>query len=190
MNILETALPGVIIIEPKVFGDQRGFFMETWHQDRYKAIGIKEDFVQDNLSYSARGVLRGLHYQYPNSQGKLVSVIQGEVFDVAVDIRIGSPTFGKWVGVTLTGHNHRQLWVPPGFAHGFCVVSDFAYFSYKCTDRYSPEAEGGICWNDPDIQIEWPINDNTLSQKDMCYPRLKDVKADRLPKYCEVILDD
>ena len=183
MKAIETKLPGVLIVEPRVFGDTRGFFMETFSQGKYEGIGLKEKFVQDNLSFSSRGVLRGLHYQNPNSQGKLVSVVQGEVFDVAVDIRIGSPTFGQWVGVNLSGDNHRQLWVPPGFAHGFCVLSDITYFTYKCTDIYTPSAEGGVLWNDPDIGIEWPIEKPLLSDKDEVYPRLKDVPAERLPKY-------
>lgn len=183
MNVIETNLPGVIIIEPKVFGDTRGYFFETWQQARYEAIGIKEKFVQDNVSFSARGVLRGLHYQKPNTQGKLVSVLQGEVFDVAVDIRVGSPNFGQWTGVLLSGENHRQLWVPPGFAHGFCVTSETAYFSYKCTDLYTPQAEGGIIWNDPDIGIEWPLVDVVLSDKDKVYTKLKDMAADKLPQY-------
>jgi len=183
MNVIETNLPGVIIIEPKVFGDARGYFFETWQQARYEAIGIKEKFVQDNVSYSARGVLRGLHYQKPNAQGKLVSVLQGEVFDVAVDIRVGSPHFGQWTGVFLSGENHRQLWVPPGFAHGFCVTSETAYFTYKCTDVYTPQAEGGIIWNDPDIGIEWPLVDVVLSDKDKVYTKLQDMPADKLPQY-------
>lgn len=181
MKVLETKLSGVVIIEPKVFGDTRGFFQETWQKSRYEALGIQGEFVQDNLSFSTRGVLRGLHYQQPHAQGKLVSVIQGEVFDVAVDIRSGSPTFGQWVGVMLTGDNHRQIWVPPGFAHGFCVISETSYFTYKCTDVYTPEAEGGIVWNDPDIGIEWPLADVSLSAKDKLYPRLKDIAPDRLP---------
>lgn len=182
MNVIATKLPGVFIIEPQVFGDARGFFLETWRQERYAEMGIKEKFVQDNLSYSRRGVLRGLHYQQPHAQGKLVSVVHGEVFDVAVDIRVGSPTFGQWVGVSLTGENHRQLWIPPGFAHGFCVVSPTAYFTYKCTDIYTPQAEGGIIWNDPDIGVAWPLADVSLSEKDQVYPRLREIPADRLPK--------
>lgn len=183
MKVIETKLPGVLILEPRVFGDDRGYFLETWQQERYEALGIKEKFVQDNLSYSARGVLRGLHYQQPNAQGKLVSVVKGEVFDVAVDIRNGSPTFGQWVGISLSGNNHRQLWIPPGFAHGFCVVSETAYFIYKCTDVYTPQAEGGVIWNDPDIGIEWPVSDVLLSDKDKVYSRLKDVPTARLPKF-------
>ena len=181
MNVIETKIPGVLIIEPKIFGDARGFFMETWQLQRYEEMGIRGPFVQDNLSFSSRGVLRGLHYQQPHAQGKLVSVVLGEVFDVAVDIRRGSATFGQWVGVLLSGGNNRQLWVPPGFAHGFCVASDTAYFTYKCTDVYTPEAEGGIAWNDPDIGIAWPISDAVLSDKDKEYPRLRDIPANRLP---------
>lgn len=183
MNVIETKLPGVLIIEPKVFGDTRGFFMETWQQNKYEELGIKGPFVQDNLSFSTKGVLRGLHYQNPHGQGKLVSVVQGEVFDVAVDIRVGSPTFGQWEGVALSGENHHQLWIPAGFAHGFCVMSETAYFTYKCTDVYTPSAEGGVSWNDPDIGIEWPLKDVNLSDKDQVYPRLKDIAVERLPKY-------
>lgn len=183
MKVIETKIPGVLILEPKVFGDTRGFFKETWQKSRYEDIGIDCDFVQDNLSFSTKGVLRGLHYQHPHEQGKLVSVVIGKVFDVSVDIRVGSPTFGQWVGVLLSGENHRQFWVPPGFAHGFCVMSDTAYFTYKCNDVYTPSAEGGIMWNDPDIGIDWPIKDALLSDKDQIYPRLKDVSLDRLPKY-------
>jgi len=183
MKVIETKLPGVLIVETKTFSDERGFFKETWRQERYVGAGIQGQFVQDNLSFSARGVLRGLHYQRPHAQGKLVSVVEGKVFDVAVDIRSGSPTFGEWVGVMLSGDNHRQLWIPPEFAHGFCVVSDTAYFTYKCTDIYTPEAESGIAWNDPDIGIEWPLTDVRLSEKDQNYPRLKDLSVDRLPTF-------
>lgn len=183
MKVMETKLAGVLIIEPKVFMDKRGFFQETWQEARYSALGIKERFVQDNLSFSTRGVLRGLHFQQPNAQGKLVSVIQGEVFDVAVDIRVGSPTFGQWVGVLLSGENHKQLWIPPGFAHGFCVLTDTVYFTYKCTDVYTPGAEGGIIWNDPDIGIEWPIKDVEISAKDKDYPKLRDISVKRLPDF-------
>jgi dTDP-4-dehydrorhamnose 3,5-epimerase len=184
MQIIETALPGVLIIEPKVFGDARGFFLETWQQNRYEEAGLPGRFVQDNLSFSTRGVLRGLHYQHPLGQGKLVSIIQGEVFDVAVDIRRGSPTFGKWTGVILSGDNHKQLWIPPGFAHGFCVLSETAYFTYKCTEFYAPASEGGIAWDDPDIGIDWPLAQVSLSAKDEKNVRLKDVPVDRLPVYC------
>ena len=183
MKVIETNLPGVVILEPRVFGDGRGFFQETWQKARYEAIGITEEFVQDNLSFSTRGVLRGLHYQHPHAQGKLVSVIQGEVFDVAVDIRVGSPTFGQWTGAYLSGENHHQLWVPPGFAHGFCVVSDTVYFAYKCSEVYTPAAEGGITWNDPDIGIEWPLTEVVLSGKDQDYPRLCNISPERLPQF-------
>lgn len=183
MKVVETKLPGVLILEPKVFGDHRGFFYESWQKTRYEEHGIIGEFVQDNVSYSRKGVLRGLHFQNPNSQGKLVSVIQGEVFDVAVDIRVGSPTFGQWEGVVLSGENHKQFWVPEGFAHGFCVLSDTAYFTYKCTMEYSPHNEGGIRWDDPELGIEWPINEVELSYKDQIYPNLKDIQAEKLPKY-------
>lgn len=183
MKIVETDLAGVVVVEPKVFGDARGFFYETWQKERYEDAGIKGTFVQDNVSFSRKGVLRGLHYQQPHSQGKLVSVLQGEVFDVAVDIRAGSPQFGKWTGVILSGENHRQLWIPEGFAHGFCVLSDTAYFSYKCTDVYTPACEGGILWNDPDIGIKWPMEEVVLSDKDQIYPLLKNISIDQLPKF-------
>lgn len=183
MKKIETNLQGVWIIEPKVFGDGRGFFYETWQQTRYEEIGIQGPFVQDNVSFSRKGVLRGLHYQQPHCQGKLVSVLQGEVLDVAVDIRVGSPQFGQWTGVVLSGENHRQLWIPEGFAHGFCVLSETAYFSYKCTDVYSPECEGGILWNDPDIGIKWPLTEVSLSDKDQVYPLLRQINAEKLPKF-------
>lgn len=185
MKVVETKLAGVLVIEPRVFKDRRGFFQETWQEARYSALGIKGRFVQDNLSFSTRGVLRGLHYQQPHAQGKLVSVIQGEVFDVAVDIRVGSPTFGHWIGVLLSGENHKQLWIPPGHAHGFCVLSETAYFTYKCTDVYTPAAEGGIVWNDPDIGVEWPLHNVEISDKDQKYPKLRDISVDRLPKFNE-----
>lgn len=183
MKVTKTGLPGVIIIETDVFQDDRGFFMETYHQARYDTMGIKARFVQDNLSYSRKGVLRGLHYQSPHGQGKLVYAVKGEVFDVAVDIRKGSPTFGRWVGVTLSGQNKRQLYIPEGFAHGFVVVSDEAVFAYKCTDFYHPETERGIIWNDPDIGIEWPVKDPVLSPKDASYPRLGQIAEESLPAY-------
>ncbi|SFR14180.1 dTDP-4-dehydrorhamnose 3,5-epimerase [Desulfoscipio geothermicus] len=187
MNVLETKLPGVLIIEPDVFGDARGYFMETWQQARYAQAGLPGNFVQDNLSFSTRGVLRGLHFQNPNAQGKLVFVLQGEVFDVAVDIRAGSPTFGQWVGVTLSSENKRQLYIPEGFAHGFCVTSETALFAYKCTDIYNPAAEGGIIWNDPDIGIDWPIDNPILSEKDRGYQQLKDIPGEKLPQFGSVI---
>ncbi len=180
MNVIETELPGVRIFEPKVFGDHRGFFVETFNAKRYADRGLDSAFVQDNLSFSKYGTLRGLHYQNPHPQGKLVSVLQGEVFDVAVDIRRGSATFGKWVGVTLSAENKRQFYVPPGYAHGFCVTSETALFSYKCTDFYAPEADGGVLWNDPDLGIAWPVAEPTLSPKDAVAPRLKDIAPHRL----------
>ena len=183
MNVIDTDIPEVKIIEPKVFGDSRGFFLESFHVERYKAAGIDATFVQDNHSRSAKGVLRGLHFQVKHPQGKLVRITQGEVFDVAVDIRRGSPTFGKWVGATLTGENHQQLWVPPGFAHGFCVLSDSADFLYKCTDYYNPNDEGSVIWNDPDLAIDWPSDSPTLSDKDADAPCLKDVPESMLPLY-------
>ena len=180
MNVIETKLPGVLIIEPKVFGDARGFFMETYNQQRYHQAGITETFVQDNISSSRKNTLRGLHYQNPNPQGKLVSVLEGEVFDVAVDIRDRSRTFGEWVGVVLSSENKRQFYVPPGFAHGFCVTSETALFAYKCTDLYNASADGGVLWNDSDIGIEWPVDEPILSEKDRRAPRLKDVPRERL----------
>lgn len=183
MNIVKTKLPGVVIIEPHVFGDARGFFMETWREDRYAEAGLPERFVQDNLSFSQKGVVRGLHFQNPNSQGKLVYVLQGEVFDVAVDIRIGSPSFSRWKGVRLSGENKRQFYIPAGFAHGFCVMSETALFAYKCTDGYNPQAEHGIIWNDPDVSIEWPVREPVLSEKDQRYGRLKDLAEGMLPRF-------
>jgi dTDP-4-dehydrorhamnose 3,5-epimerase len=182
MNVVETGLPGVVIIEPRVFTDSRGCFMETWHQARYRELGFPTQFVQDNVSFSIRGTLRGLHFQYPKAQGKLMQVLHGEVFDVAVDIRVGSPTFGKWVSVTLSGDNHRQLYVPEGFAHGFCVTSDVAAVSYKCTDFYNPQTERGILWNDPDLGVAWPIPTPFLSPKDMRSPLLRDLPQGWLPR--------
>ena len=184
MNIVETPLPGVLVIEPKVFGDDRGFFMETWQAERYAAAGLPP-FVQDNLSFSARGVLRGLHYQEPVAQGKLVQVLQGEVFDVAVDIRHGSPTFGQWHGVTLSAANKRQFWVPPGFAHGFVVTSETALFAYKVSAPYRPDYDHSLRWDDPDIGIAWPIDNPTLSGKDQSAPTLAEVPEDELPQYAE-----
>lgn len=176
MNIIPTALDGVLILEPRVFGDERGFFMESFNQRAFdEAVGSHVEFVQDNHSRSARGVLRGLHYQLPpHAQGKLVRVTQGSVFDVAVDLRRSSPTFGRWVGVELSGSNHRQLWIPPGFAHGFIVTSDSADFLYKTTDYYAPQAEGAVRWDDPTIGIEWPDIGSApvLSGKDAAASRL------------------
>ena len=175
MKVSTTALEGVLLIEPRVFGDDRGFLFESYSRRTFEDHRIDVTFVQDNHSKSTKGVLRGLHYQENNGQAKLVRVTQGEVFDVAVDIRKNSPTFGKWVGACLSGENHRQMFIPVGFAHGFCVLSDAAEFLYKCSDYYLPEDERGIIWNDPDIGIEWPIDDPILSEKDKKYPRLKDI---------------
>lgn len=172
MNIITTSLEGVLIIEPMVFEDNRGFFMETYNQNNYQKSGINRLFVQDNLSYSVRGTLRGLHFQIKHPQAKLVQVIKGEIFDVAVDIRKGSPTFGKWTGIVLSAQNKRQIFIPEGFAHGFCVISETAYFLYKCSAFYAPDDEGGIIWSDPDIGIEWPVKAPVISEKDKHYPRL------------------
>jgi len=182
MRFVPTAIPEVIVIEPQVFGDERGFFMETYHRAKFAAGGIDVDFVQDNHSRSAQGTLRGLHYQIRQAQGKLVRVVKGEVFDVAVDMRRSSPTFGQWVGMVLSEENKRQMWVPPGFAHGFYVLSPSADFVYKCTELYAPEHERCVRWDDPQLSIEWPLaagNAPLLSQKDAagvlfemaeCYP--------------------
>jgi len=176
MKVITTQLPGVVLIEPKVFGDARGFFLETFNAQRYAEMaGIEAIFVQDNQSFSAQGVLRGLHFQRQYPQGKLVYVTSGSVFDVAVDIRKDSPTFKQWVGVTLTAENHQQFYVPPGFAHGFCVLSETAHFHYKCTEYYHPEDEGSLRWNDPEVQIEWPIDNPLLSTKDANAPLLCDL---------------
>jgi dTDP-4-dehydrorhamnose 3,5-epimerase len=183
MKVTAGKIPGLLIVDPVVHGDARGFFLETYSRDRYAEAGVSGDFVQDNLSSSRRGILRGLHFQHPRGQGKLCWVIEGEVFDVAVDVRVGSPTFGRWDGVTLSSENKRQLYIPPGFAHGFCVVSEWALFSYKCTDFYSAENELGVAWDDEDIGIEWPIDAPLLSDKDRANPRLRDVSSDRLPRY-------
>lgn len=183
MNVIATELEGVVILEPKVFADDRGYFLETWSRERYEEVGIKETFCQDNVSFSLKGILRGLHFQYPQAQGKLVSVVSGEVFDVAVDIRVDSPTFGRHVDVMLSEDNHKQIYIPPGFAHGFCVVSDMARFAYKCTAYYNAAADRGIIWNDPDIGVEWPVDGPLLSEKDSKLPRLKDIGAEKLPRF-------
>ncbi len=183
MKVIETKLPGVLIVEPRVFGDERGFFMESFNGTRYEEAGLPGGFVQDNISRSARGVLRGLHFQNPRPQGKLVSVLAGEVFDVAVDIRVGSPTFGEWAGVSLSAENKRQFYVPPDFAHGFVVTSEAALFFYKCTEYYSPESEGTVLWDDPDIGVEWPMEAPTLSEKDKVAPLLSEAPEGLLPRY-------
>lgn len=181
MKVHPTRLPGVYLIEPRVFSDHRGFFLETWQADRYRAAQIPGPFVQDNHSYSARGVLRGLHYQLRRPQGKLVYVPHGEVFDVAVDIRQGSPTFGAWIGEILSGDNHRQLYIPPGFAHGFCVLSETAHFCYKCTDFYAAGDEYGVRWDDPALGIDWPLQAPLLSDRDRQYPALAAIAREHLP---------
>jgi|TARA_Y100000589_G_scaffold148014_1_gene141512 dTDP-4-dehydrorhamnose 3,5-epimerase len=176
VNVIPTRLSGCVVIEPQVFGDHRGFFLETFQAQRYREqAGIDLAFVQDNHSRSSRGVLRGLHFQLRRPQGKLVRVVHGEVFDVAVDLRRRSPTFGQWEGVYLSGDNKRQVWVPPGFAHGFLVLSEFADFEYKCTDYYDPSDEGAIVWNDPDLAIQWPSGvEITLSDKDAQAPTFRE----------------
>ncbi len=180
MNAIETKLPGVILLEPDVYEDHRGFFLETWNRKRYEDVGIRETFVQDNVSFSQKGILRGLHFQNPQSQGKLVQVLAGEVWDVAADIRKDSPTFGQWIGEVLSGENHVQMYVPPGFAHGYCVTSETALFSYKCTDFYNPSTEHGIIWDDPDLGIDWPVKTPLLSSKDANFPKLKDLPTGSL----------
>ncbi|MHC9015721.1 dTDP-4-dehydrorhamnose 3,5-epimerase [Stenotrophomonas bentonitica] len=183
MKLIETAMSGCKVIEPAVFGDDRGFFFETWNADRFGEHGLPTAFVQSNVSGSAKGVLRGLHYQWPRPQGKLVTVLEGEVYDVAVDIRRGSPTFGRWEAVVLSAENKRQFWIPEGFAHGFAVLSERALFSYLCTDVYVKESDAGIRWNDADIAVDWPISAPTLSAKDEVAPFLKDIPEDRLPVF-------
>jgi dTDP-4-dehydrorhamnose 3,5-epimerase len=181
LNVIETSLPGVLVIEPKVYADERGFFMETYQAAHFRARGIDAAFVQDNQSRSVRGVLRGLHYQEPNPQGKLVRCTRGAVYDVAVDIRAGSPQFGKWTATELTEENRRMMWVPPGFAHGFCALSDVADLVYKCTAPYDAANDRSILWSDPDLGITWPVTKPALSPKDAAAPRLKDAKV--LPRF-------
>jgi len=183
LKLIETALPGCLIIEPQVHGDARGFFFETWNAERFAAQGLPARFVQSNLSSSAKGVLRGLHYQWPRPQGKLVSVLEGEVYDVAVDIRRGSPHFGRWTAAILSGENRRQFWIPEGFAHGFAVLSERAVFHYLCTDVYVKEGDAAIRWNDARIGVDWPISDPLLSNKDLSAPFLDDIFDERLPEY-------
>ncbi len=182
MKTIETGISGLLVVEPVVHGDERGFFMETWKSSRYQAAGLPGRFVQSNLSRSGSGVIRGLHYQYPEPQGKLVSVLEGRVFDVAVDIRRGSPAFGQWAGVELSAENHRQFFVPEGFAHGFCVLSDTALLHYLCTREYRAEHDSVIAWDDPDLDIRWPVRTGHLSSKDSDAPRLCDVAEDKLPR--------
>jgi dTDP-4-dehydrorhamnose 3,5-epimerase len=183
MRVTPQAIPEILLIEPQVFGDERGYFKETFHAARYADAGMSLPFVQDNVSRSRHGILRGLHLQNPHAQGKLVSVSEGEVFDVAVDVRVGSPTFGKWVGASLSAHNHAQLYVPPGFAHGFLVTSEFATFIYKCTDLYHPECELGIAFDDPALAIRWPNAAPVVGDKDRKNLPLASIDPARLPRY-------
>ena len=177
MELIKTEIEGVYILEPKVFGDNRGYFMETYNENEFKKLGLNYNFVQDNQSKSKKGVLRGLHFQKTYPQAKLVRVLEGEVFDVAVDLRKDSPTYGKWVGVILSEENKRQFMIPRGFAHGFVVLSETATFTYKCDEFYHPEDEGGIMWNDKDVGIIWPMDyEPLLSEKDKLHPSLKDSK--------------
>ncbi len=182
MKVTPTGLPGVLLVEPRVFQDSRGFFLETYHREKYAVAGIDPVFVQDNHSHSNRGTLRGLHAQRERPQAKLVRAVRGEMFDVAVDIRVGSPAFGRWAGALLSGTNYRQLYIPPGFAHGFCVLSDEVDVEYKCSDLYVPGDEIAIAWNDPEIGIEWPVPDPILSDKDRAAPRLSELRLS-LPRY-------
>ncbi|RZO56814.1 MAG: dTDP-4-dehydrorhamnose 3,5-epimerase [Sandaracinaceae bacterium] len=184
MEVFESDIPGVLRIQPKVFGDARGFFVETFQAERYRELGVPGPFVQDNMSRSAPGILRGLHLQHPRGQGKLVSVLEGRVLDVAVDVRVGSPTFGQHVSEVLDAERKNQLWIPPGFAHGFCVLGDApATFAYKCTELYAPENELSVLWSDPDLGIDWPLDAPKLSDKDAAAARLKDIPKDRLPSW-------
>lgn len=183
MTPIETDLPGCVVFEPRVFGDDRGFFYESFNQDKLATHGLAPTFVQGNVSRSSRDVLRGLHYQWPKPQGKYVSVLEGEVWDVAVDIRRGSPHFGRWTAVLLSAENKRHFWIPEGFAHGFVVLSEHALFSYLCTATYDPAADAGIRWNDAALAIDWPVGVPSLSAKDANAPFLADVPADRLPVY-------
>ena len=183
MKWIETDLPGCVVIEPRVFGDNRGFFYESFNMDRLAEHGVTPTFVQGNVSKSSRGVLRGLHYQWPKPQGKFVTVLQGEVWDVAVDIRAGSPTFGRWTGVVLNEENRRHFWIPEGFAHGFVVLSETALFSYLCTATYDPSADAAVRWDDPSLAIDWPVSSPLLSAKDSAAPLLAEVAADRLPRF-------
>lgn len=187
-SFIQTEVPGVVVVEPTVFGDDRGYFMETYHREEFAAAGITAEFVQDNQSKSHKGVLRGLHFQTRHTQGKLVRVISGRVFDVAVDVRPNSPHFGRWAGVELSSENKRQLYVPEGFAHGFLVLSGEAEFTYKCTDFYDPAHEGGIVWDDADIGIEWPVLDvpYALSDKDKALPPLRGQDFSHFEKWGKV----
>lgn len=183
MKVVQTDLPGCLLVEPKVFGDARGFFYESYNRDALRAHGLDVAFVQGNVSRSAQGVLRGLHYQWPNPQGKFVSVLEGEVWDVAVDIRRGSPTFGRWTAAVLNADNKRHFWIPEGFAHGFVTLSESALFAYQCTAVYDAEADAAVAWNDASLAIDWPIAAPSLSAKDAAAPFLPDIAPGRLPVY-------
>lgn len=183
MKLIETDLPGCVVIEPRVFGDARGFFYEGWNRSRFAEAGLDFNVVQSNVSSSARGVLRGLHYQWPKPQGKLVSVLEGEVWDVAVDIRRGSPTFGQWTAVVLSAENKRHFWIPEGFAHGFVALSETALFNYVCTETYDRDADAGVRWDDARLAIDWPVSSPVLSDKDAKLPFLADIPPERLPAY-------
>jgi len=180
---IETAIPGVLLLQPKVFRDERGFFLESYHREKFAALGIHDVFGQDNHSRSRRGTIRGLHYQLKHAQAKLCRVVVGEVFDVAVDIRRGSPTFGKWVGAVLSAENQQQIYIPPGFAHGFAVLSEAAEFLYKCSDFYYPDDDYGVLWNDPHLKIDWRVAQPLLSEKDKKFQPLASIPAERLPRY-------
>lgn len=182
IKVNKTELPGVLVVEIEFFGDDRGFFVELYNQQKYREAGLVADFVQDNCSYSVKGTLRGLHYQLTHPQAKLVSVLQGSVYDVVVDIRHGSPTFGKWIGLELSRENRRQIYIPEGYAHGFCVTSELASVVYKCTDFYSPKDEQGVLWSDPRLNIAWPTKTPLLSAKDQRYACLSDMPIDLLPR--------
>lgn len=183
MKLTPSALPECVVIEPRVFADERGCFFETWNQSRFRDAGLDFTVAQSNVSVSQRGVLRGLHYQWPNPQGKLVSVLEGEVYDVAVDIRRGSPRFGRWAAVILSAQNHRQFWIPEGFAHGFVTLSERAVFSYLCTREYDATADANIRWDDARLAIDWPIRSPSLSPKDAAAPFLAEVAGERLPVF-------
>ena len=183
MKLRQTGLPGCVLVEPRVFEDDRGCFFESWNRARYAAAGLEFEVAQSNVSVSGRGVLRGLHYQWPKPQGKLVWVLQGEVYDVAVDIRRGSPTFGRWTAAYLSAENRRQLWIPEGFAHGFVTVSERAVFCYLCSREYDSSADAGLRWNDAYLAIDWPVSEPSLSGKDAAAPVLDEVPAERLPSY-------
>jgi dTDP-4-dehydrorhamnose 3,5-epimerase len=183
MKVVQAGLPGCVVLEPQVFGDARGFFYESFNRDKLAPLGLPARFVQGNVSRSARGVLRGLHYQWPKPQGKLVSVLEGEVWDVAVDIRRGSPTFGQWTAVVLSAENKRHFWIPEGFAHGFVALSETALFNYVCTETYDRDADAGVRWDDAGLAIDWPVSSPVLSDKDAKLPFLADIPPERLPAY-------